>query len=399
MRFNMKIQYVFVKKSESDVNLKNSNKLFQEMFKKIFMNVTFDTFDLNIDHKLQTISYKSSSSSNGIMYLTVSFNDSPAFSAKVLSTASTYLTQGNHRKDFYIINSYDEPSLYYCEKLAPRFGRFERLMRSFIYISLTKLLGVDWFKKTFTEEIKDAIKDKGNISDFNLIERGLHEMTFAQLYDYLFKEFSYCSAESAIYDHLLSRNLEDMSKDEIITIINSCKKECLWDRFFSETNFDLKTPLHNMREYRNKVAHNKFIKYNEYTECKRNLIKINTVLEDAITKVDSDIYTEKHISDTLMAFAALLTGLLKNEYDIVSTAQKNFSKLGEIIIKALEPYASVSKMENMYKLGAILSDLYKLTSETNANKSTEKTINSLLEPHIPSTYAESTIASEDENIL
>lgn len=388
-RKQMEIQYIFVKKTESVPDVRDSNKFFQNMFKIVFEAVTFDTFQVTINGSSHKVTYRSSISNNDVMYLTISFDNSPYFSAKLLSQVNDWLISGKHRKDFYIINSYDEPSEYFCEKLASRFGKFERLMRSFIYISLTKSLGFNWFESTFTDEIQTDIKNKGNIGKADLIERGLYEMTFAQLYDYLFKAFSYCSAETVVYEQLLNKNLDDMGKDEIISILSTCKKESLWNRFFSETQFNLEEPLRQMREYRNKVAHNKFIKYTEYNDCKRKLIKINSILEDAIKQINSDIYTEKHFTDSLMSFAALFAGLLKNNYDVVAVAQKNFNALGKTLIKVLEPYASISKMNTFYKFGAILSDIQKISAALDSKgKSTEE---------LPDFY-ETTQSNDEENI-
>lgn len=358
----MKSQYIFIKKPNATINVKNSQKLFQSIFNEIFQNTTFDTFEINCDNVVETISYKSSTSNPDMFYLVLSHEGSPAKNAMLLNLANKILISGKHRKDFYIINSYDESSEYYCEKLAPRFGKFERLMRAFIYTSLTKSLGFKWFEVSFTDEIKNSLKEKGNISETDLIERGLYEMTFAQLYDFLFKEFSYCSSESVIYEQLLSQDLNSMDKAELIDIINQCKKENLWNRFFrNNTKFDLKELLYNMRDYRNKVAHNKFITTTEYDSCTNNLRKINTALTNAIDQLDKDIYTEKHLFDTVMSFSALFAGLIKNNYDIVSSIQKNFSILGETLINAVKPFASIQNMKNMYKIGSAFSDLNKLS--------------------------------------
>ena len=62
-----------------------------------------------------------------------------------------------------------------------------------------------------------------------------------------------------------------------------------------------------------------------------------------------------------MSFSALFAGLLKNNYDIVSSIQKNFSILGETLINALKPITSIQNMENMYKIGSAFSDLNKLS--------------------------------------
>lgn len=367
----MKIQYIFIKKQNSTVDIQNSNKLFQNMFKKIFDNVTFDTFQTIIDDQTETISFKSSTSPNKEeVYLTLSVEGKPSVCAHTLSLASERLICGKHRKDFYIITAYDQSSEYYCEKLAPRFGKFERLMRSFIYTTLIKILGVKWFEESFTEEMKNAIKEKGNISDTNLIEHGLYEMTFSQLYDYLFKEFSYCSPESAVYEQLLNNDLENMNKDKIVAILNCCKKESLWNRFFGTASFDLQEPLATMREYRNKVYHNKFINHSEYIKCKKDLSKINSTLDNAIEQLNSSIYTEKHLFDSVMSFAALFAGLLRSKYDF-SALQESFNVLGKTLIKAFEPHASTTKMKAMYNLGSFVSEFKKISDALNVRVKSE----------------------------
>lgn len=338
----MKSQYIFIKKPSATINIKNSRELFQSILSEIFQNTTFDTFEIDYNNVIERISYKSSTANPDMYYLVLCHEGSPAKSAMLLNLANKILISGKHRKDFYIINSYDESSEYYCEKLSPRFGKFERLMRAFIYTSLTKSLGFKWFEVSFTDEIKKSLKEKGNISETDLIEHGLYEMTFSQLYDFLFKEFSYCSAESVIYEQLLSRDLKSMDKAELIDIIKQCQKENLWDRFFKDNaEFDLKEPLHNLRDYRNKGAHNKFITTSEYDSCTNNLRKINTALTGAINQLDKDIYTEKHLFDTVMSFSALFADILKNNYDFVSSIQRNFSLLGETLINTLKPIENI----------------------------------------------------------
>lgn len=364
----MKSQYIFIKKPKSEINIENDKEIFQKIYTDIFQNITLDTFEISCDNITETISYKSSTTNSDMFYLVLSHESSPARDARLLNLVNNTLISGKHRKDFYIINSYDEASEYYCEKLAPRFGKFERLMRAFIYTSLTKSLGLKWFESSFSDELKISLKEKGNISDTDLIEHGLYEMTFQQLYDFLFKEFAYCSAETVVYEQLLSQDLYAMEQSDLIRIINQCKKENLWNRFFiHNTDFNLEEPLCNMREYRNKVAHNKFITTTEYNTCTSNLKRINATLTNAIDQLNNDIYTEKHLMDTVMSFSALFAGLLRNHYDFAASLQKHFSILGETLINAFKPIASNINLEGIYKLGSSLSDLAKVSAAFTSN--------------------------------
>lgn len=160
---------------------------------------------------LHTIDYKCSGVNGEIYYLSVSHNSRPSIDAKVLNLVTKCIQNGIHRKDFYIFYAYDETSEYYCAKLAPRFGKFERLMREFIYVNLTISLKSQWFEQSFTEDLKNEIKAKLN-SQNSLIEQALYEMTFAQLYDFLFVEYAYNSPDYIIYEKLLPLDLENTDK-------------------------------------------------------------------------------------------------------------------------------------------------------------------------------------------
>ena len=142
--------------------------------------------------------------------------------------------------------------------------------------------------------------------------------------------------------YLLTQDLYSIDKIKLINIINQCKKENLWDRFFNNTTeFDLKGPLCNIREYRNKVAHNKYITTSDYNTCTNSLRKINTILTSAINKLNNNIYTEIHLLDSVMSFSALFTEILKNNYDFVSSIQRNFSLLGKTLINTLKPIVNI----------------------------------------------------------
>lgn len=67
----MEIQYIFIKKTESVPDVRDSNKFFQNMFKIVFEAVTFDTFQVTINGSSHKVTYRSSMSNNDVMYLTI----------------------------------------------------------------------------------------------------------------------------------------------------------------------------------------------------------------------------------------------------------------------------------------------------------------------------------------
>lgn len=60
------------------------------------------------------------------------------------------IIQGEHRKTWNIVISYDEVSQLYCCKLMPLFGIFERRIRELVYITIIKIFGVEWYDNSFS---------------------------------------------------------------------------------------------------------------------------------------------------------------------------------------------------------------------------------------------------------
>lgn len=325
----MQINLIFERKVKNDQNYPSAQSIFKEMFNLVFEQVTINTFVYKIDNTPYTIDYKCSGVNDEIYYLSVSHNFRPSIDAKVLNLVTKCIQNGIHRKDFYIFYAYDETSEYYCAKLAPRFGKFERLMREFIYVNLTISLKSQWFEQSFTEDLKNEIKAKLNNQN-SLIEQALYEMTFAQLYDFLFVEYAYTSPNCVIYERLLPLDLENTDKQTIIDAINTCKKVSLWDRYFLSSQMDLKDYLNDMREYRNKVAHNKFITSEEYEKCTKNLKIINKQLSLAINNLYSQVYSEETWSYIGTLLSTAFSEFFKNNSAIFDAVQQSLSTLGKI---------------------------------------------------------------------
>ncbi|WP_195389806.1 hypothetical protein [Dorea longicatena] len=202
-------------------------------------------------------------------------------------------------------------------------------MREFIYVNLTISLKSQWFEQSFTEDLKNEIKTKLNNQN-SLIEQALYEMTFAQLYDFLFVEYAYNSPDYIIYEKLLPLDLENTDKKTILDAIYTCKKVSLWDRYFQSSEMDLQDYLSNMREYRNKVAHNKFITFEDYDKCTKNLRIINKQLSLAIHNLYSQIYSEETISYIGTLLSTAFSEFFKNNATIFDAVQKSLITIGKI---------------------------------------------------------------------
>ena len=101
-----------------------------------------------------------------------------------------------------------------------------------LYITIIKIFGVEWYDNSFSKSLQDAMKGKGNKT--KMVESALNELTYEQLKEYLFTPFCGRNISEVLEQELSESSVEELSKEEILDIVNQCRSESLWNRFFSE---------------------------------------------------------------------------------------------------------------------------------------------------------------------
>ena len=122
-----------------------------------------------------------------MVFLKLSCDGTSVKAAKYLDFATNRLIQGEHRKTWNIVISYDEVSQLYCCKLMPLFGIFERRIRELVYITIIKYLALIGMIIPLAKAWQDSLKGKGNKT--KMVESALNELTYEQLKEYLFTSF------------------------------------------------------------------------------------------------------------------------------------------------------------------------------------------------------------------
>ena len=290
---------IILPKNNSDINL-GMKKQIKQLFENLFNNVNDSSFEINLDNNVK-IEYKISSKEKNMVFLKLSCNATPARAAKYLDSVTNRLIQGEHRKTWNIVISYDEVSQLYCCKLMPLFGIFERRIRELVYITIIKIFGVEWYDNSFSKSLQDAMKGKGNKT--KMVESALNELTYEQLKEYLFTPFCGRNISEVLEQELSESSVEELSKEEILDIVNQCRSESLWNRFFSEYKQfrNIKEKIDELQPHRNTVMHNKRMTQNEYEKVRKSLKNINKLLVEAINVLEKDIYTETKLVDVVSA--------------------------------------------------------------------------------------------------
>lgn len=350
----MEVNLIILPKKNSDINLGMKRQI-RQLFEKLLNDVNDSSFLINIDDNVE-IQYKISSKEKNMVFLKLSCDGTSVKAAKYLDFATNRLIQGEHRKTWNIVISYDEVSQLYCCKLMPLFGIFERRIRELVYITIIKIFGVDWYDNSFSQSLQDSLKGKGNKT--KMVESALNELTYEQLKEYLFTSFCRRNISEVIEQEFSETNIEKLTREEMINIVNQCRSESLWNRFFSEykqfKNF--KEKIDELQLHRNTVMHNKRMTRDEYEKVRKSLKGVNKLLVEAINVLEEDIYTETRLEDVVSAFGNMLVKVLGESVPRwIEKMKPALSTLGELVIKSAVPKIDVSSIIPSLELSNAMS--------------------------------------------
>lgn len=180
----MELDIIILPKSsnESQTQLELKQKLVK-VLEKIYDDVQKEILQITINSEKVNVYYRISAKNNNMLFVKLWCKYTPAKEAEILDNTVNRLIRGEHRKDWNIVITYDEVSQLYCCKLMPLFGVFERRTRELVYTTIIKIFGIQWFEKSFSENLQNTLKGKGN-NKTQLIEGALNELTYEQLKEY-----------------------------------------------------------------------------------------------------------------------------------------------------------------------------------------------------------------------
>lgn len=305
----MEVNYIFIHKNSEDENESIHSKV-EKMILEVFNSPELDKLNI-MDNK--GVSYylhaELSNEENNMVYLKITYDKNSSKSAEILDKASKLIIGGSHRKDYYITKTYDEASHSFCCRVMPYFGVFERRLRELIYLTIIKLFGAEWFDKTFEETLQNELKGKARKNKTALIENALEELTYEQLKIYLFSNIPLVSSKELLNNELSEKRIQKLSKEEIISYINSSRPISLWNRFFGKYKAlsSVLDDIDYLQEYRNKVMHHKTFTFEEFTNVKKKLNKVNKKLKKAIEIMEDIIYSDNDYINVAENFAQALS--------------------------------------------------------------------------------------------
>jgi hypothetical protein len=176
---------------------------------------------------------------------------------------------------------WDDVGRIYAEKSYPIINEVENLMRRLIAKFMLITVGMNWSKDTMDdglfEKIERFVEEEPYLND-------LYKLDFIQLMEVLFAKKRDIKLDEL--DRLLEKtDFNDIDKEKIKKYIPRSN----WQKYFSaliedrESSLDKKWEL--LYELRNKVAHNRHVRKEEYERIKGLSSKIKDIIDKAAAKL------------------------------------------------------------------------------------------------------------------
>lgn len=222
---------------------------------------------------------------------------------------------------------WDDVGRIYAEKSYPLINEVENLLRRLIAKFMLITVGVNWSRDTIHPDLFKKIE---SFNDPEPYINDLFKLDFIHLKQVLFEKKRDISLEEL--DRLLSRTkFSDEDKEKIQKYIPKSN----WEKYFSELIEDRESSLEKKWELlyklRNKVAHNRHVKKEEFDKIKGLTTQIKEILAKASAKVgeidlneeDRELIIYSYNSDSpaaigLMAEKAVAEFYAKSGYEVTS---------------------------------------------------------------------------------
>lgn len=372
-----KNSYIFLKRDKKEENIKKENKennaivisfppSFQELLKKTFQNILFNNKDDKFDiMNSGTLKIKNNNQEVDVLfkyhdvwsnyYLDIIVKTGKKKDAiNILNIVNSCLIGKKNIFDKYFVSiiSYDYISEYYCNKLFPYLNEFERKLRKILFNIYTLNFNLEYYSATTSEEFQKGLKQKSSITNNNsnskqdcYIKLGFYSLDYSDIDKLLFTKSVTEKEEQKLQSFLIeNKDLTKLSDYEIRQTFRLCISKTDWERFFGDKNFDdnFQQTLNDIRNFRNNIAHCKFISKEQYENCIKILKKTTKSLDFAIKITEEKDFINKNLElqhESFERLAKTMREVVANIYkpileniNSITQPMKNLSeKLSQIV--------------------------------------------------------------------
>ena len=244
------------------------------------------------------------------------------------------------RDNYIVITSYDCISEFYCNKIYKKLNNFERKLKELIFIIYTFSYGVNYFERNFSDELKLKVKqarDKSistDTKDIEQLKQSLYELDYNDIMKLLFTPKWLLDDEKDKFRLIERIKKDELSTNELRDFIEDIRPKSDWDRLFLPQIGEISNiegSIDKLRKLRNKVAHCKFFRKENYEECLELLKILNKEINKAlkiVMNIDFQKLNAQYAGDELhKALGTLQESLLIISKDISNMMMETYKQL------------------------------------------------------------------------
>ena len=218
---------------------------------------------------------------------------------------------------------FDDLSMYFSQKLYPKFQTYELLLRKIFALALSPLED-----KNIIRIVKEQTNAKLDLSKIHTIER-IERLQIAELHTLIFE--LNINPVNNLTNHF--KNFQDKSEYHLKQMIKKALPITIWEKHFvpfidDERADVIKNSYNSIREYRNDVMHFHMLTYRRYK-------KIDLLLSDVIKELEEleysmlerwDFEATRKLTNDIFAqeFLASLSSLSKTVSEVIRPAMDRF---------------------------------------------------------------------------
>ena len=244
------------------------------------------------------------------------------------------------RDNYIVITSYDCISEFYCNKIYKKLNNFERKLKELIFIIYTFSYGVNYFERNFSDDLKLKVKqarDKSistDTKDIEQLKQSLYELDYNDIMKLLFIPKWLLDDEKDKFRLIERIKKDELSTNELRDFIEDIRPKSDWDRLFLPQIGEISNiegSIDKLRKLRNKVAHCKFFRKENYEECLELLKILNKEINKAlkiVMNIDFQKLNAQYAGDELhKALGTLQESLLIISKDISNMMMETYKQL------------------------------------------------------------------------
>lgn len=264
---------------------------------------------------------------------------------KSLEYVHTQLDNSDISKYYIRITSYDFISEYYCNKLYPKLNTLERNLRKLLFNIYIVNFGSQYYQATFGKDLQAQVKKIIHPSggeekrETAYLQEFFYSLDFGNIQRILFTS-SWTDIDQNEKDNFLSahNDLSKLSDDELRAKFVSFSPKSDWERFFSKKIKidDIEQLLNSIRQYRNKVAHCKFLNAKDYNQCTQDIRRFNRAIVKAIKITESKDFMEKNTIYLKSALEDFAKNMERFRQTIACSLELSFRSISETLAPAVD---------------------------------------------------------------